>query len=55
MRIAIRALAIKRRSMAAIKRANRPLDEANWAETTLDIVVPFAESSDRPRCDPGLT
>ena len=47
MRAEIRALAINRRSIEAIKRANRPLEGAKPMEAVLDIGVPFSECGER--------
>ena len=40
MRIAMRALAISRRSMVAIKRPNNVVEGVRPIETDLDILVP---------------
>ena len=48
MRAEIRALAINRRSIEAIKRANRPLEGAKPMEAVLDIGVPFQRAASAP-------
>ena len=52
MRAEIRALAINRRSIEAIKRANRPLEGAKPMEAVLDIGFPFRRRR-APRRDLG--
>ena len=42
MRLAMRALAISRRSIEAIRRANSELEGARVMEAVLDIWVPFS-------------
>ena len=49
MRAEIRALAINRRSIEAIRRLNRPLEGTRPMEAVLDIVVPFLECGGSPR------
>ena len=49
MRAEIRALAINRRSIEAIKRANRPLEGAKPMEAVLDIGVPFQRAASARR------
>ena len=50
MRMAMRALAISKRSIDAIRRANTLLDEAKVTEAVLDIWVPFLKHGGAPRC-----
>jgi hypothetical protein len=53
LRMAMRALAISKRSIDAIRRANRLLDEAKVTEAVLDILVPFLKHGGAPRCGLG--
>ena len=50
MRIEMRALAINKRSIDAIRRAKTLLDGAKVAVAVLDIWVPFLERGGAPRC-----
>jgi hypothetical protein len=47
LRAEIRALAINRRSIVAIKRPSRLLEGAKPMEAVLDIEVPFSECGER--------
>jgi hypothetical protein len=47
LRAEIRALAINRRSIEAIRRPNKPLEGTKPMEAVLDIVVPFSERAVR--------
>jgi hypothetical protein len=47
LRAEIRALAINRRSIVAIKRPNRLFEGAKPMEAVLDIEVPFTECDER--------
>ena len=53
MRMAIRLLAIRRRSMEAIRRPNRVLEGAKPMEAVLDIVSPFLVRGVAPLRDLG--
>jgi hypothetical protein len=46
----MRALAISKRSIVAIRRANSLLDEAKVTEAVLGILVPFLKYGGAPRC-----
>jgi hypothetical protein len=48
--MAMRALAISKRSIDAIRRLNTPVDGAKVAEAVLDILVPFLKHGGAPRC-----
>ena len=48
MRAEIRALAINRRSIEAIRRPNRLLEGTKPMEAVLDIGIPFSEGGARP-------
>ena len=54
MRTAMRALAINKRSIDAIRRARTLLDGTTVAEAVLDILVPFFEGSEALRDHLGL-
>ena len=53
MRIEMRALAINKRSIDAIRRLKMPVAGARVAVAVLDIWVPFLEGSERLRDDLG--
>jgi hypothetical protein len=49
LRTEMRALAINKRSIDAIRRANTLLDGAKVTEAVLDILVPFLKRGGAPR------